>query len=343
MKLNDKKISNRCKIPLILLLPLILSTCSLIHKNTGNVLISFAEDETVPYVLASNDLDLGCAMSKAFTPFILSFSRVTKPPNELAIMLYLLAGSCSEVKAWEEELRYLRAVYSKNVLEAQDARIAQKRLLNQAARRQLAGYNSLVLAIAEPGGECPVFNSDNVELYWLIGLLDGLQAMLNDLATEGSANVPLDIASKVGRGAGCLDNEKWWGLPKAIQAAIWETIPSNKPADIDPLKVLDQSMQIGLQQGVLITQVLGAQIQMGLGHTEEVKAIIRLHQEAKTLTPSASTFRLLNEFTTLQLQAISDRLWTEATGKRTPISGLGTFWNDPKKAVDTINIDDMLK
>ncbi len=54
-------------------------------------------------------------------------------------------------------------------------------------------------------------------------------------------------------------------------------------------------------------------------------------------------FRLLDEFTALQLQAISDRLWTEATGKRTPISGLGTFWDDPKKAVDTINIDDMLR
>ncbi len=343
MKLNDNKISNWCKIPFILLLPLILSTCSLVYKKTGDVLISFAEDETVPYVLASNDLDLGCAMSKAFTPFILSFSRVTTPPNELAIMLYLLAGSCSEVMAWEEELRYLRAVYSKNVLEAQDARIAQKRFLNQAARRQLAGYNSLVLAIAEPGGECPVFDSDNAELYWLIGLLDGLQAMLNDLASEGSANVPLDIASKVGRGASCLNNEKWWGLPKAIQAAIWVTIPGDKPADVDPLKILDQSMQIGLQQGVLITQVLGAQIQMGLGHTDQVKAIIRRHQETKTQTPSSSTFRLLDEFTSLQLQAISDRLWTEATGKRTPISGLGTFWDDPKKAVDTINIDDMLR
>jgi len=343
MKLNDEKISNWYKIPLILLLPLILSTCSLVHKKTGDVLISFAEDETVPYVLASNDLDLGCTMSKAFAPFIISFSRVTTPPDELAIMLYLLAGSCSEAMAWEEELRYLRAVYSKNILEAQDARIAQKRFLNQAARRQLAGYNSLVSAIAEPGGECPVFISDNAKLYWLIGLLDGLQAMLNDLASEGSANVPLDIASKVGRGASCLDNEQWWGLPKAIQAAIWVTIPANKPADVDPLKILDESVQIGLQQGVLITQVLAAQIQMGLGHTDQVKTIIRRHLETKTQTPKASTFRLLNEFTTLQLQAISDRLWTEATGKRTPISGLGTFWDDPKKAVNTINIDDMLK
>ncbi len=343
MTLNDKKIPYWYKIPFILLLPLILSTCSLVHKNTGDVLISFAKDETVPYVLASTDLDLGCSMSTAFTPFILSFSQVTTPPDELAIMLYLLAGSCSEFKAWEEELRYLRAVYSKNVLEAQDARIAQKRLLNQAARRQLAGYNSLVSAIAEPGGECPVLDSDNTQLYWLIGLLNGLQAMLNDIATEGSANVPLDIASKVGRGASCLDNEKWWGLPKAIQAAIWVTIPSNKPADADPIKVLDQSMQTGLQQGVPIAQVLAAQIQMGLGHTDQVKAIIRLHQEAKTQPPASSTYRLLNEFTTLQLQAISDRLWTEATGKRTPISGLGTFWDDPKKSVNTINIDDMLQ
>jgi hypothetical protein len=140
-----------------------------------------------------------------------------------------------------------------------------------------------------------------------------------------------------------LDNEKWWGLPKAIQAAIWVTIPSNKPADADPIKVLDQSMKTGLQQGVPIAQVLAAQIHMGLGHTDQVKAIIRLHQEAKTQTPALSTYRLLNEFTTLQLQAISDRLWTEATGKRTPISGLGTFWDDPKKSVNTINIDDMLQ
>ncbi len=343
MKLDIKKSSNWYKIPLILLLPLTLSTCSTVYKNTGKVLIGFAEDETVPYVLASNDLDLGCSMSKAFVPFIMSFSRVTTQPDELAIMLYLLAGSCAEVKAWEEELRYLRAVYSKNVLEAQDARIAQKRFLNQAARRQLAGYNSLVLAIAEPGGECPRFNSDDEEFYWLIGLLDGLQAMLNDLASEGNANVPLDIASKVGRGASCLDNEQWWGLPKAIQAAIWVTIPGNKPADVDPLKVLDQSMQTGLQQGVRISQVLGAQIHMGLGHTDQVKAIIRRHQEAKTQTSTVPAFKLLDEFTTLQLQTISDRLWTEATGKRTPIAGLGTFWDDPKKTVDTINIDDMLR
>jgi len=256
--------------------------------------------------------------------------------------LYLLAGSCSEFMAWEEDLRHLRALYSKNVPEAEDARIAQKRFMTQAARRHLAGYQSLVLAIAEPGGACPDFHSDNAELYWLLGLLDGLQAMLNDLASEGIANVPLDIASKVGRGSACLDNEKWWGLPKAIQAAIWVNIPNDKPADVDPLNVLDQSLQIGIKQGVRVSQVLAAKVHMGLGNIEQVKSIIRSHKKAIVNTPSKPEFRLLDELATVQLLAISDHLWTEATGKRTPISGLGTFWDDPKGAVDTINIDDML-
>ena len=342
MKLIAKKKIYWRRILLILFLQLALSTCSVVYKNTGDILIGFAKGETVPYVLASNDVELGCAMSKAFTPFILSFSRVTTQPNELAIMMYLLAGNCSEFMAWEEELRHLRSVHSKNVPEAEDARIAQKRFLTQAARRHLAGYQSLVIAIAEPGGACPAFDSDNAQLYWLLGLLDGLQAMLNDLASEGIANVPLDIASKVGRGSTCLDNEKWWGLPKAIQAAIWVNIPNDKPADVDPLNVLDQSMQIGLKQGVRVSQLLAAKVYMGLGNIEQVKSIIRSHKKARANTPSKPEFRLLDELATVQLQAISDHLWTEATGKRTPISGLGTFWDDPKGGVDTINIDDML-
>ena len=342
MKLNNIESILWYKIPLILLLLFMLCTYVQIFKYTGDVLIGFSREETVPYVLQSNDIDLGCAMSKSFAPFILSFSRVTTEPNELAIMLYLLAGNCSEIKAWEEELRYLRAVHSRNVLESQDAKVAYKRFLNEAARRQLAGYSSLVHAIAEPGDECPVLDSDEAEFYWLIGLLNGLQAMLNDLASGSNANVPLDIASKIGRGATCLNNEKWWGLPKAIQVAIWVTIPGKKPADVDPLKVLDQSIQIGLQQGVIITQVLATRIYMGLGQTDQVKAIIRQHKATNTKIPTEPRFRLLNELTTLQLQAISDRLWTEATGKRTPFDGLGSFWDDPEKDVDTIDIDDLL-
>ena len=343
MKLHIYKEPSICKLLTLIILQLVLSSCSMLYKTTGDVLMGFAEDEAIPYALASSDVDLGCAISGAFTPFVLSFSRVTTPPNELATMMYLFAGNCSEIKAREEELRYLRAMYNKNGLEAQDARIAQKRLLNQAAKRQLAGYESLTKAITEPGGQCPELPSPNEEFYWLVGLLNGLQATLNDLASESNANVPLDIASKVGRGATCLDNDKWWGVPKAIQAAIWATIPNNKPTNVDPLKELELAVQIGFEKGINITPVIAAQVYMGLGDVERVKTIIRHHKETKKGLLNKPEFRLLNEFSDLQLQAISDRLWTEATGKRTPLSGLGTFWDDRNDSIKTINIDDILQ
>ncbi|WP_428357237.1 hypothetical protein [Methyloprofundus sp.] len=193
-----------------------------------------------------------------------------------------------------------------------------------------------------PGNKCPQFANWNDEFYWLVGLMDGLQAVLNDLASEGNAKVPLDISLKVGRGAGCLDNARWWGIPDAIQSAIWISFPSHRPAGIKPSMVLDQAMQIGLQQGVRIVQVIAAKIYTGLGDTERVKAIIRENVATRSSMPANPDYLFLDKVATLQLQAISDTLWTEATGKRTPIAGLGTFWDDPNDTTDTVDIIDIL-
>ena len=312
------------------------------YKSTGNVLIDYAEDHGLPYILATNDVALGCSMTEAFTPFLLSFSKVTTPPDQLAILFYLMNGNCTEFKAWEEELRYLRAVYTKNSIEAQDARIAQQRFLGQAAHRQLTGYQYLALAFIEPGTECPELNSNNDELYWLIGLLNGMQAIMNDIASGGVAEVPMDVATKVGRGASCLDNEKWWGVPEAIQAATWITIPGNRPPNKNPEQVLKHSFQIGLLQGMKIPQVIAAQVYLGQGKIEEVKNIIRGSSKLSQQTPASQEFKILNQVSTLQIQAISDRLWTEATGKRTPLGKIGSFWDDSKETIETINIDDIL-
>ncbi|MCK5189362.1 MAG: hypothetical protein KAR12_04850, partial [Methylococcales bacterium] len=189
---------------------------------------------------------------------------------------------------------------------------------------------------------CPEFGSDRDELYWLMGLVNGIQAIINDIASGGNADVPLDIAAKVGRGATCLDNEKWWGTPDAIQAAIWMTIPGNETDDKDPVQVLDDSLQIGLQQGIHINYVLAAQIYLGLGEIEKVKQIIRSHAGLIPQTAASQEFKILNQISTLQIQAISDRLWTEATGKRTPLGRMGSFWDDSDKAVETIDIDEIL-
>ena len=330
-----------------LLLPLLgmhllLSACSVAYKGTGDILLDYAEDHGVPYMLSSNDAKLGCSMAEAFTPFLLSFSRVTAPPDQLSIVFYLMSGNCIESEAQQQELRYLRAVYAKNSIEAQDARIAQQRLLRIAARRQLNGYYSLVAAQTEPGEICPEFDSDATELYWLFGLLSGIQAIMNDIASGGEVGVPMDIASKVARGAGCLDNEKWWGVPAAIQAAIWITIPGNESVDKSPRQMLQQSLQIGVAQGMSVSHVLAAQIYLGQGETEEVKQIIRSYASLSRQSTNKQAFTMLNKISALQMQAISDRLWTEATGIRTPLGKIGAFWDDTNKTIETIDIDEIL-
>lgn len=328
---------------LILTIFLFVSAMTLAINNTGKLLVRFIEDYAVPYVLKTDDVAMGCVMAEALTLIIPSLTQVNASPYKLAVMFDFLSGSCAEFEAREEELRYLRAIYVKNVTEAQDARILQKRYLNLAARRQLKGYLNLQQAFPEIQAEqCPDFANWNDEFYWLVGLMDGLQAVLNDLASEGGANVPLDISLKVGRGAGCLNNKLWWGLPDAIQSAIWISFPDHKPAGVDPLILLDQAMQTGLQQGMHIAQVIAAKIHTGLGNSEQVKQIIRNNLQTLTNKPTNSDYRFLNQVSNIQLQAISDTMWTEATGKRTPIGGLGTFWDDPVNEQDTIDISNIL-
>jgi len=312
-------------------------------NNSGKVLVGFIENHAVPYVLKTDDVAMGCVMAEALTLLIPSLTQINASPYKLEVIFDFLSGSCAEFKAKEEELRYIRAVHVKNVTEAQDARILQKRFLNLAARRQLKGYLNLELAFAVvPGSACPDFNSWNDEFYWLVGLMDGLQAVLNDLASGGSANVPLDISLKVGRGAGCLDNKRWWGLPSAIQAAIWVNFPAHKPDTADPLQLLDKAVNIGLQQGMRIAQVIAAKIYIGLGHSERVKQIIRNNIETRDSIVTNPEFLFLDQVASMQLLSISDCMWTEATGKRTPIDGLGTFWDDVKATEDSIDLNDIL-
>ncbi len=320
----------------------LLSGCSLLYKGTGNTLIAYAEDEAVPYILATGDINFSCAMVESFAPFLFSFSRVSHSPDQLAILFYLMAGSCTEFKAWEEELRYLRAVYAGNPVAARDARIAQQRYLSQVAHTQWQGYKALALRYAEPGGECPLLTNDNAEFYWLMGLISGLQALLNDIASAGDAHVPLDIGAKIGRAVRCLNNDKWWGVPEAIQASLWLSIPGHQPADKQPMQILHQALQTGSQQGITISHVLAVQVHSGLGHTEKVKQIIRQQSQAKISRTEHPGYQLLNQMAYLQMQQFSDRLWTAATGSRTPIGEMGSFWDDPVEHIDIIEIDDIL-
>jgi len=251
-----------------------LSGCAMMYKGMGDTMIAYSEDQLIPYLLSTDDDVMGCASGESLTPLLLSFGNVTTPPDHIAVLVYMVAGLCEEEHALEQELRYLRAVKQQNVLEAQDARIAQKRHHALAAKRQYAGYQALQRYLGDPGQHCPHFKNDEEELIWLLGNTVGVLAVFNDGQTNGHVGIPKNIAAKAERAAACLDNDVWWGMPMAMRATLWAVVPGLQPDGEDPWQRLQESARIADQSGVRLVYVFDAIAALTAGKTARVKHAI---------------------------------------------------------------------
>lgn len=315
---------------------------SMAYKIAGNQTIKFGEREMVPYLLTYDDTDMACASGVALTPLLMTFEAVGSDPNQLGIMVYTAAGMCAEGEALNHELRYLRSAKQGNVVEAQDARIAQKRWHELAARRQYIAWQRFTMHYGEqPQGKCPKnLDSDFDQLMYLVGLISGLQSVLNDTQADQAVGVPRDIAAKVERFAACVDSNKWWGLPQGIRATLWNIVPMLAPQGSKPMETLARVAKQGEKEGVRLGHAMWAMAAYGNGDKELTKNIIRDFAAAGRTSKINPDFRMLDAMAGQMIVAISDRLWTEATGTRTPMGGLGTFWDDKPKSAG--NIDDLL-
>lgn len=319
----------------------LLSACSP-YKIAGDQMIRFSKHEMVPYLLTFDDTRMGCAAGESLTPLLMTFEAVGSDPNQLAIMVYVAAGMCAETAALEEELRYLRAAAQGNVQEAQDARIAQKRQHELASRRQYIAYQRFAKHYGEmPQGKCsPKLRDDFDQLMYLVGLVAGVQSALNDAQSGQAVGVPRDIAAKVERMAACVDTNKWWGLPLGIRASLWNILPMLAPEGSRPMETLARVAKQGERQGVRLGHAMWALSAYGNGDKEMTKNIIRDFAAAGRTAKLDPNFKMLDAMAEHMIFAMSDRLWTEATGTRTPVGGLGTFWDDKPKSAG--NIDDLL-
>lgn len=314
--------------PLLLLSLAAISGCSL-TQMTGNMMTEYTVEHMTPYMMGSEDLEMACETGVSMGQVLMSFSRVVSTPHIAAVGVYATAGSCSDEAAWREELRQLRALRAGNAAEAMDARITEKRAHLTSARRYYAAYQHLVKGLREPGKRCPEFLNLHEETTWMLGLVSGLQAALHDRAASGAVGIPLDLPSKIARGTQCLNNEKWWGVPAALRAAVWTSVPGTLPEGEDPWKTLAQSRAMGEKAGVRLASAIAAQATASAGKREELEVIVKAFGASKKATPAAAEWRLIDAIATRQIEAISDRLWTEDKGHRTPFGGLGTF---PQKA-----------
>lgn len=323
----------------VILFTFIFSGCSTIYNVAGRGVVAFGEQQLMPSFMASNDTEVVCAMGEGFSPAMMSFGEVM---DEMVPMLTLASGLCASNKASQEKLRYLKAIRKNDAVEAQDARTMEKRYHALAAKRQYTGYQAIVRAYGEPGGECPALNDYHTQLNWMMGLLVGMQALMADVASEGSNNIPFDIAPKVLRGIQCLDSEKWWGVPEGVEALAMILLPTDIPANIDPYQKLTDAVEVGNSQGVRLVQMLEANLHSSKGDTENLKRVIREHVQTKKDNPGDPSLRFLDEMATEQILLLSDRLWVDNTGRRTPFGKLGTFWDDGQTQSSAMDIDELL-
>ncbi|WP_297791653.1 hypothetical protein [uncultured Marinobacter sp.] len=327
----------------------LLAGCSAnpIYSTTGMVLSAYSEGEATPYVLQMSDPEMACALGEGIDPLLYSFSRVTAAPDSTGSLLMLLAGNCAEYRAWEAELEYLREDYAGNVPAAKDARERAKRLNAETAKRRYIAFQRAMAAYEfDPGAEeleCPFLFNDQDELTFMVGLLTGLQAIVNDANSGAMAGVPRNIAPQAERAATCLDNEKWGGTPNAIRSLVWLLLPDTRPAlSPDPWAVLEDSSRLSIESGFRISMALEAVAAETFGKPEVLEDLIARFAEADNTIEVNDDYRLLDEVARDVIQFSSDKHWTANYGYRTPRRHFGKMSPESEEEVETMNLDDLL-
>jgi len=339
-------------IALSLLLSTFLGGCKAINqflvkpmiKPTGDAMTLLAEAHIVPQLLTSDDLEAGCTGAEALGGLISSLGRITEEAWELQVLLGLGAGGCEEARAFEQELAYLRFIRAQQPDMAQDSLIAQKHHHVKAAKRYYKGWEALIEFNKgrEIGGECPDLEQEFDQIVWLAGLINGLLALNNDILSGIGTGVPKNIAAQSERGAGCLDNKQWFGVPLALKAAVWSLLPGALPEGENAWERLEQADAIGEQAHVRLPHVFHVIAAYSKGDMERVRTVIKRHAEQVAEHKSNAQYRLLDAAATEALTRISDKMWTEAVGHRTPVGQLGSFWDEnAADDIETVELDDL--
>jgi len=328
-------------LPRALLATLVLTGCNLARIADNQTVMVMA-----PEILAVPDVGLGCATGAALAPVLGALpGGKAKPAHRALLLTELSAAMCAEPRAWDSELQGAVAAREGRAASARDLYEAERRHHTTAAARYWRAWGHANAWWGEIGtGDCPAFDSEaNEELLYMLGLSAGLLALVHDGAGGLQVGVPLDTPRKVERGARCLDDSQWWGVPMALQAAVWASVPGAAPEGTDPRETLEASAAAGDAAGVRLARAFQVQTLATLGETASLRSAIEAHAAAAAAdTRTRDPRGLLNAYATLLIQHESDRLWMADAGHRTPAGALGTFPIDPEAALDMEGVDDLL-
>jgi len=308
---------------------------------TGDMMAAFAVNHVGPYTMSTTDLRMACSNGESTGNMLMAYGRVTDQPHKAGVSAHGAAGMCAELEAFEAELEYTRHLYAKRGSEAQDARIRQQRAHTLAATRHYRAYQHLVAAYGTPGGEtCPEI-PEGEELLYLIGLSSGVQAFINDRVGGGLVGVPIAVPGEVLRGSLCVDNDTFWGMPSAMRAAVWSSLPGGSPAGEDHWEILNKAQSLGDEKGVRIARAIAIQAADGAGREDLVRAFVQDHAKSEEAFKPNPKGSLLDSFAKAIIQHFSDIRWIQAMGHRTPNGQLGVFWDENEEEASE-DMDDLL-
>ncbi|MBE0486786.1 MAG: hypothetical protein IBX51_11655 [Marinobacter sp.] len=319
-----------------------------VYTTTGMVLTNYAESEATPYVLEMKDPEMACALGLSLDPLVYSFSRVMSPPDTTGALLMLLAANCSEYQAMESEIHYLRANHAGDVNNARDAREQVKRLNADIAHRRLTAFERAMAAYKfDPGAEpleCPFLFNEQDELTFMMGLVTGLQAIVNDANSGAMAGIPRNIAPQAERAVQCIDNEKWAGVPNAVRALVWLLLPDTRPPmSPDPWRVLANSRALGFEGGHRVASALEVVAAETFGRPDVLEDALRAAANAENSMKVSEDYRLLDAVARRILLHASDKHWAANYGYRTPSNSFGSLSPvSSSRSTEVMDLDGLL-
>lgn len=314
------------------------SGCS-IQKMAGEAVIEYTHDQAVPYLMAQGDLTSACQMGQSLGPVVASFSRVELQPQNVGIATNMAAGMCAEFDQRTAELARLRALHENRTAEAQDALIREKQGHRLAALRMIQAYENAMMTFGDMSHQCRTFENTTDELLSLLGLASGALGLLHEFNSEKSVGISLEVTSIIEKSASCFDDDKWWGLPTALRAALWLSIPGAGPEGVDPIQAMQDAAKKGDAQGVLLARAMLVMMANTIGKSDIMCQALAEIPDAQNLNPE---YALLNAYATSMMTHQADIAWTKEKGHRSPFMQIQCPAAQSAPMLEQSQMDDLL-
>ena len=314
---------------------LTLSGCSK-DQMIGNHIRSYTLDHALPIILQTDDVPTICHANDGLAPLVMAYGRFNVETDLMLAFGYAGSSICTENEAMEKEIWSTLAEKQGWTDVAIDARIAQQLLNKDAGSKQLKAYQHTTAYFKKQydydfgEGQCPKLKEETDELLLFVGATSALQALQNDVSSGCLINIDMGIPPKVVNAMNCLDNQKWWGFPKSLQAALTVILPETPEKEAEGWKALQDAMDIGLKDGMRLGHTTYAVVANIKGREDYLREALKRFEAvpAEKINPK---YRLLDAIAEQQMRHLADRFWIQHEGRRAPTEGYSQFLDEKRK------------